>query len=306
MDIRQLRYFVAIADSGSITKAARHLNISQPPLSKQLRLLEEELGTTLFHRNSRSISLTSEGIILYKRAKVILKEYYETCQEFENLKNGIHGSINIGTITSSALMLLPSILEKYQSLRPDINFQIYEASSDQVLQLVENETVDIGIIREPFDLEKYDHFLIKNPNLPGAFQDQDVFVAVGSPKWLSSSTNHISFSELGDKPLIIHRFYESLIRHNLEEQQLTSRILCTGGNLVTSLVWAIEELGIALVPRSSAAFLKQLKGGESMIVKSLTEPALISNTALVWKHDCISTAAFQFVQYIRDSQKMDV
>ena len=199
-------------------------------------------------------------------------------------------------------MLLPSILEKYQVLRPDINFQIYEASSDQVLQLVENETVDIGIIREPFDLEKYDHFFIKNPNLPGIFQNHDEFVAVGSPKWFFSSTNEISFRELGDKPLIIHRFYESLIRHNLEDQQLASSILCTGGNLVTSLVWAIEGLGIALIPRSSAAFLNKLKGGETMLVKSLKDPALISNTALVWKHGCISTAAFQFVQYIRDNQ----
>lgn len=300
MDIRQLRYFVTIVEEGQITRAAKRLNISQPPLSNQLKLLEQELNVTLFERNSRNLTLTYEGQLLFEHAKRILKEYSLTLSEFDNLKSGFTGSLYIGTIGSSALSFLPKSIIEYQQLYPNINIQIFETATNLVLELLNDKTVELGIIREPFDHYKYDYFYIDNA---GIYSEDDYFVAVGSKKWLSDFPQEqasIPFLDLEGKPLIIHRFYAEDTKRHAEEIGFIPKIVCTNENVVTSLLWAVQELGVAIVPQSSANLLRNIVGGNEMIVKKIIHPSISSNTALAWvRNTHLSPVANNFVKFVK-------
>ncbi len=101
MDIKQLTYFIAIVEEGTITHAANRLHMAQPPLSTQLKLLEDELGTKLLERGARKIKLTDAGKILYQRAKHIIEITNSTTKEIEEFRKGIQGTLRLGTISSS-------------------------------------------------------------------------------------------------------------------------------------------------------------------------------------------------------------
>lgn len=302
MDIRQLRYFVTIVEEGQITKAAKRLNISQPPLSNQLKLLEQELNVTLFDRNSRNLVLTNEGHLLFEHAKRILREYQLTLSEFDNLKSGLTGSLYIGTIGSSALSFLPKSIIEYQQLYPNIDIQIFETASNLILNLLNDKTVELGIIREPFDHYKYDYFYIDNA---GGHSEDDYFVAVGTKEWLSDfpeTQNTIPFLELNGKPLIIHRFYAEDTKRHAAEVGFIPKIVCTNENVVTSLLWAVQGLGVALVPQSSANLLCNIVGGNKMIVKRIVHPSISSNTALAWVRNAhLSATANNFVKFVKNN-----
>lgn len=102
MDLRQLTYFLAIAEEGQITAAARRLNMAQPPLSQQMKALEEELGVELFLREPRSVTLTDAGEILYRRARQLITLADSTRREIGDFKSGLRGTLSIGTVSSSA------------------------------------------------------------------------------------------------------------------------------------------------------------------------------------------------------------
>jgi DNA-binding transcriptional LysR family regulator len=107
MDIRQLKYFLAIAEEKNITKAAKKLYISQPPLSQQLKLLEEELGVTLLERSTRKMKLTEAGKLLRHRAKQIIELMETSIKEIKNLNLGVKGILSIGFVSSAGSILLP-------------------------------------------------------------------------------------------------------------------------------------------------------------------------------------------------------
>src|SRR5579875_2326548 len=120
MDIRQLRYFVAIAETGQVTAAARRLKIAQPPLSQQLKLMEDELGVSLFERDRRQMILTEEGKVLYQRALDILQMFDESIREVQDLSSTVHGTLAIGcTLYGSPLLLraVKQLRASYPELR---------------------------------------------------------------------------------------------------------------------------------------------------------------------------------------------
>ena len=110
MDIRQLTYFMVIAEEGQITAAARRLHMAQPPLSQQMKALEEELGVQLLQREPRSVTLTDAGEILYRRARQIVTLTDSTRREIADFKNGLRGTLSIGTVSSSGSVILQPAL----------------------------------------------------------------------------------------------------------------------------------------------------------------------------------------------------
>ena len=123
MDIRKLQYFTAIVDEGSITGAAKRLHMSQPPLSTQMKLLEEELGVILFDRGSRNIQLTDAGKLLYNRAHAILELSEAAVQELKDFGNGLSGTLRLGMISSAATGTvcgwMKEFAEKYPAVRDE-------------------------------------------------------------------------------------------------------------------------------------------------------------------------------------------
>lgn len=155
MEIRVLEYFLMVAREENITKAAQRLHLTQPTLSRQLMQLEEELQTTLFIRGKRKIELTEAGRILRRRAEEIVSLIGKTEQEVK-ANEEISGQIMIGTgIFDASQRFLPHVIEYFHQHYPEVQFDIYTGNADLIKDRLDNGLVDIGILLEPVNIEKY-------------------------------------------------------------------------------------------------------------------------------------------------------
>lgn len=155
MELRVLNYFLMVAREENITKAARLLHITQPTLSRQLMQLEEELGVKLFHRSNHSIVLTDAGILLKRRAQELISLAEKTKREFR-MESVLSGEISIGSGEYRCTKLLTEMIELFRRKYPLIQFDIYSGNSDNIKDQIERGSLDIGLLLEPVDIEKYD------------------------------------------------------------------------------------------------------------------------------------------------------
>ena len=153
MDIKQLINFITIVEEGNITKAAQKLHISQPPLSNQLKALEEELGVKLIERGSRKVTLTDVGNLLYKRGKDMVNVFESTLNEVEDFKSGIEGVLKIGAVSTCNQFIPNELISPYAKQYPKVKFELYEGNTYEVVDMIERGIVDIGVVRTPFNRE---------------------------------------------------------------------------------------------------------------------------------------------------------
>lgn len=153
MDLRELRYFMEVAKELNITKAAQNLNMAQPPLSRQLKALEDELGVELFDRSRKKIQLTEEGLLLRKRVEEIFALVSKTEEEIRELNRGVSGSLYIGTVEGRGPNLLSEWIARFKRDYPQVYYEIYNGTTDDVLDKLEKGLLDVALIMEPFDKE---------------------------------------------------------------------------------------------------------------------------------------------------------
>lgn len=286
MDIKQLKYFLAIAKEKQITAAAKKLHIAQPPLSTQLKLLEEELGTSLLERGSRNITLTDAGNILFTRANEIINLVEDTKKEINDLNNGLNGTLNIGAVTSSIHSIVPEQIKFFHSKYKKVNFQIWDGDTLRISELLKNNTIEIGIVKTPFDYENYDFILI-----PNKLSTTPMLAITNS--LLSSSKLSIDIKTLMDEPLIIHRRYESKITFYCEEHGFKPSIFCKTDDIRLMLALAYDNIGVAILPRSNLDSLAIEK------LKLLEIDGLYMDTsfAIIWpKNHYLSNTAKRFIE----------
>jgi len=156
MDIRVLKYFLAVAREGNITKAADILHVTQPTLSRQLMDLEYELGTELLLRGKRQVILTSSGILFQQRAQEIVTLLDKTQRDIAEHNNVVEGAVSIGSVETTASLLLPDALEAFHSLYPKVQYQIYTGDGDYIRDKIDSGIVDAGILLEPVEIAKYE------------------------------------------------------------------------------------------------------------------------------------------------------
>jgi len=161
MEIRVLRYFLTVVREEGINRAAEVLHITQPTLSRQLAQLEDEVGVKLFHRGSRKITLTNEGILLRRRAEEILSLVDRTERELMEQEKMVEGRIVIGGGELSAMRELPDIIASFREKYPLVTFDLFTGSADLVKEQMEKGLIDIGVLLEPIDMEKFDYIRLK-------------------------------------------------------------------------------------------------------------------------------------------------
>lgn len=154
MDLRTLRYFTVVAQERNITRAAEKLNMSQPPLSSQMRGLEEELGVTLFLRGKRRLELTEEGILLLRRANQILELTEKTRLELQERVNEVSGTLYLGMVEGRAPYLAAEWIAGFQQRYPLVRYNLWNGSSDDVLDRLGRGLADLAIIATPYDNER--------------------------------------------------------------------------------------------------------------------------------------------------------
>lgn len=283
MEIKQLKYFLAIADERQITSAARRLHIAQPPLSQQLKLLEEELGVKLVERGPRHIQLTDAGKMLHARAKQIIELSNSTISEINDFNKGLIGTLSIGTVSSSGPALLNGRISEFHKIHPGVKFEIHEGNTFVILDLLEKGIIEIGVIRTPF----------KTYNLNCKYVDLEPMIAVFTDQYnFDTKNNFISISELENKPLILYRRFELLIKETCLESGFEPEIFCKNDDARTTLLWANAGLGIGIIPKS--AF--QLSANNNLLYKEIKDEKLKTRIAVVnVKGRYISSLAEKFI-----------
>jgi len=284
MDIRQLKYFLAIAEEEQITGAAKKLNMAQPPLSHQLKLLEDELGVQLVERGSRKLQLTEAGQILRNRAEQILELTEATTKELKDLNEGISGTLAIGAVTSSGASLLPGPIKNFHEKYPGINFEIWEGNTYRILEILNSGIIEIGIVRTPFNIENFESICLSKEPMVAAY--------TSNFSW-DNNENSIHLQELINKPLIIYRRFEKLIKECCNNADFQPTLLCKNDDARTTLLWANAGMGIAIVPKSALKLL----GSSNLMYKEIKEPSLETQIAAIWiKGRYLSTAAKHFLE----------
>ena len=156
MEIRVLRYFLAIAREGSITNAANYLHVTQPTLSRQIKELEDEVGQKLFIRGSHNMKLTQEGFILRKRAEEIVYMVDKTEAEFRSMESTVAGDIYIGGGETRAISYIADVVRELREKYPDIKYHLHSGNEADVTERLDRGLIDFGILVQPADLTKYD------------------------------------------------------------------------------------------------------------------------------------------------------
>lgn len=173
MELRVLRYFLAIAREGSITNAAAFLHVTQPTLSRQIKDLESELGKRLFIRGSHSMTLTAEGMLLRKRAEEIISMVDKTESEFSSMEGVVGGDIYIGGGETRAVRLVAEVAGELREDYPGIRYHLFSGNSEDVTERLDKGLLDFGILIEPADISKYDYIGIPAKDTWGVIMRKD-------------------------------------------------------------------------------------------------------------------------------------
>lgn len=173
MELRVLRYFLAVAREGSITGAANSLHLTQPTLTRQLQDLEKELKQQLFIRGKHNITLTPEGMILRKRAQEIVDMVEKTEAEFESISDIVSGDIYIGGGETDSMKYIAEIIKEIQADYPNVKFHIQSGNAEDVTEKLDKGLLDFGILIQPVDLSKYDHLTLPEKDIWGVIMRKD-------------------------------------------------------------------------------------------------------------------------------------
>ncbi|KMP34499.1 LysR family transcriptional regulator [Bacillus cereus] len=288
MDIRVLRYFIAVATQENISAAANALHLSQPTLSRQLNNLEEELGTTLFVRGNRKITLTDEGMFLLDRAKEIVDLVEKTEANFNQKSEIISGEIHIGAGETEAMQFIAQTIKKVVAHHPNIKFHLYSGNADDITTKLDSGLLDFGIVIEPANKQKYDYLKLPATDVWGVLMRKDSPLAEKA---------YIHPTDLLNKPLIISR--QTAVSNELSgwlgEEIKNLNVIGTYNLLYNASLLVKENIGYALCIDK----LMNTSEESTLCFRPLS-PKLEAGLNILWKkHQTFSSATKIFLTYMR-------
>jgi DNA-binding transcriptional LysR family regulator len=289
IELRHLRYFIAVAEELHFGRAAERLHIAQPPLSMQIKQLESELGFQLFHRTKRSVQLTEAGQVFFEESQKILRQLNQAIQTGRQVSRGEVGQLVIGFVSSAAYNVLPDILRTFHTSVPDVKLELHELTTDQQLQWLRENRLDIGLLRPPIEDDAFETEII--------FQEA---LAIALPETHAFATHTaISLSDLAREAFII---FPRTLAPGLYDQMIS---LCQQGGFSPNVVQeAIQmqtiislvaaEMGVAIVPLS----LQNLQR-RGVVYKPLREETPQAAIVLIYKKDDPTPSVQRFLHIAR-------
>lgn len=289
MDIKILKNFVKIADAGSISKAAKELHLSQPPLTKQMQALEESLGVRLFDRSVKGITLTEEGKLLYTHAISLIAHSDLVISEITNNV----GKIRLG-MTSSAVEYTLSLMKDFNN-KNNYQFEISESSTFNLLKLLRDNLIDLAFVRTPFKIDKqFKYIKLLDDNL----------VVAGSPTYLDPSQESISIAELKKLPLIIIRRWKQYVDYMADIQgfSMSYDYICDDNR--TAIAMVNNNMGVAIVPTST---IDHRFSQNKLIELSITNEIFDTDIYLMYHPDKqFNNATQEFLDFVTSKSIPDV
>ncbi len=279
MDLKQIQYFVTVVESGSINQAARKLHMTQPPVSKQMQMLEAELGCPLFLRSTHPLELTQEGKVLYERGLNLLAMAKGTVQAVADCRSTQGGTLRLGLVSSVSELAARQWIAPFSRSHPGVAFELYEANTYQLLERLRSRQFDLALVRTPFLNRPFRCQIL--PPRP--------MLAIWNPQWfpLSCSVGAVALETLTQFPLVLYRRWERIVEEAFQRLGLSPRIRVWGDSARTSLVLAQGGLGVALAPDSMEAPAHDW----GLNTCPVNEPSLYSGIALVQNENGCDTAA---------------
>ena len=292
MELRVLRYFLALAREESISGAAESLHLSQPTLSRQLMDLEEELGKPLFVRGSRRITLTESGILLRRRAGEILDLVEKTTNEITANDETVAGDVFIGAGETQQIHFLTQTAQKVQAQYPQIHFHISSGDTVDVTEQLDKGLIDFGLLFEPINTAKYNVYHLPDHDIWGVLMRRD------SP--LAHKTT-LSPEDIEGIPLIVSRLMGEKHPLNawLRKDAASLNVISTYSLLYNASVMVADGLGYALC----LGGIINTSGNSNLLFLPL-EPEVPAHIGIVWKKfPVFSKASEVFLNALQQKSK---
>lgn len=249
MDIKGLRYFVAIVDCGSLTKAAEQVCVAQPALSQQLASLEAELGVPLLLRSPKGVAPTEAGMALYRNARTIMKQLELTRSEVRASGSGVSGTVAVGLPTTAASVLAMPLVREVRATYPDIRLQLFESMSGYIGELLANSRLDFAILFRESDSRAVELEPLAEESL----------CLIGQPfgaSPLSAAQSTIALKSLDGLPLVLPSGGQGLrllVERTFAQAGITLNVVADLDSLPCLLSAAQEGLACTILPASALA-----------------------------------------------------
>lgn len=290
VELRHLRYFVAIAEEQSLTRAAARLHIAQPPLSSQLRKLESELGTTLVHRTARGVHPTEAGRVLLDEARRILHEVDQASRMTRDAGSGLVGRLALGFIPSASNLVLPPILRRFKAEYPDVTLHLQEMRPDEIVDRLHDGRVDIGLFYLPYD----------DPALRVRCVAEESLVLALPATHELAGRDEVDLADVADEPFILPARHGSMpglyaiVTEACARVGFTPRVVQRDVWLMQTIVGLVAGgIGVSVVPES----VRELARAGTAFVP-LTGLSETAQTAMAWRAGADSPVVRSFLDLV--------
>ncbi|WP_241051453.1 LysR family transcriptional regulator [Achromobacter xylosoxidans] len=295
VDLRLLRYFLAVAEESHLTKAAARLGIRQPPLSQQIRVLEQELGVTLFHRQPRGMELTESGRALLADARSILALVDQAVDGVRRVSLGEAGRLTVGFTGSAAFHpFVPSVIRRFRESAPQVRLVLEESSTGELMEAVRDGRVDVAFIRGAHGVDRGVAVeTVLEESMLAAFP-------ADHPMVKGRARKRIALSELAEESLILYRrhsgpgLYDAIISA-CRAAGFSPRVAQEAPRMLSTLSLVAAGLGVSLVPAS----LRRVNI-EGVVYVNVTGPvAMRAPLTLIWRDAPPTGAVRRLIEEVR-------
>jgi DNA-binding transcriptional LysR family regulator len=291
MELRHLRYFVVVAEELNFCRAAERLRIAQPPLSVQIRHLEEELGVQLFYRIKRRITLSPAGEVLFSQGRRLLREAEQIADQVREAASGKTGSLSIGFVGTTMYDILPDALRIFRSTYPKIQLNLEDIHSGHQIQALQRRKIDVGLIHPPVQ-----EVLVETEEVVS----ETLMVALPEKHRLRDRTA-VALADLADEPFLICSISGEPGLHKLclgliQDAGFRPRVVQEATHIQTQVGLVAAGVGICLVP-SSATRLQQ----PGVIYRPLSVPQTSLTKLMVWRKGPCSAHLTGFLGAVRQA-----
>jgi DNA-binding transcriptional LysR family regulator len=296
MELRHLRYFIAVADDLHFRRAAARLHVAQPWLSHQIRQLEEELGVALLERTKRHVQLTEAGLHFLQEVKQGVAQLEGAVQTAKRAARGEVGELRLGIVSSITSEIFPTILRVFRERYPDVELTLLELSTHAQLEELQQDRIKIGFVRLPIEAEGLNVELIVKERLVAALPEAHRL----------TDSAQVPMAELAREPLILFPRAAAPGLHDLivgacRQAGFEPNIVHEATHLDTVIGLVAGQLGVGLMPASVQSL--QRKG---VVYRPVQKPAPCQKTAMVWRQDRPSVLLDAFLGVVREVvQKAD-
>ncbi len=293
MELRRLRYFVAVAEESSFSRAARKLHMAQPPLSTQIKQLEEELGVLLFERTSRGVRVTEAGELLLEEARRIFLQMDQTVRVVQRVGHGEVGRLTLGFVPSSSNEILPPILRVFSGRFPEVELFLREMRPDLIVQRLHDKQIDVGFLYLP----------LEDPALEVECLTREPLVLALAETHPLASEPQVELTAVAEEPFILPAHYQ---RMPGLYAQVTEACRMAGftPNAVQKDVWLMQtivglvagNIGVALVPAS----VRNLRR-KGVVYKSVHGLSPTVELGMIWRRGDPGKVLNSFLKVARES-----